>query len=92
MGIPCTHHQFSTNTQGSQTGRGSDIEVHNFLPYVSGLSEDVRRVGPKFDIRKVFTTISTLRQQLTRVKDVDPPLRKAGVIYKEKPREHWEDA
>ena len=37
---------------------------------------------PKFDIRTVFTTVSTLRQQLTRVKDVDPPLRKAGMVYK----------
>ena len=50
--------------------------------YVSGLSEDVRRVCRKFDIRTVFSIISTLRQQLTRVKDVDPPLRKAGVVYK----------
>ena len=51
------------------------------LPYVSGLSEEFRRVCSKFDIRTVFTTISTLRQQLTRVKDVDPPLSKAGVVH-----------
>ena len=51
------------------------------LPYVSGLSEDVRRVCRKIDIRTVFTTISKLRQQLIRVKDVDPPLSKAGVVY-----------
>ena len=30
----------------------------------------------------VFTTISTLRRQLTRVKDVDPLLSRAGVVYK----------
>ena len=52
------------------------------LPYVAGLSEDLRRVCRKYGIRTVFTTISTLRQQLTRVKDVDPLLKRAGVVYK----------
>ena len=35
-----------------------------------------------FDIRTVFTTISTIRQQLTRVKDVDPPLSRTSVVYR----------
>ena len=52
------------------------------LPYVSGLSEDLSRICRRFDIRTVFTTTSTLRQQLTRVKDVDPPSSKAGVVYR----------
>ena len=51
------------------------------LPYVSGVSEDLRRVCRRFDIRSVFTTVSTLRQHLTRVKDRDPLLRKSGVVY-----------
>ena len=51
------------------------------LPYVSGLSENLRRVF-RFDIRTVFDTISTLRQQqLAWVKDVDPPLIKACVVH-----------
>ena len=33
------------------------------------------------DIWTMFTTISILRQQLTRVKDVDPRLSKPGVVY-----------
>ena len=52
------------------------------LPYVSGVSEDLRRVCRKYNIRTVFTTVSTLRQQLTRVKDIDPDLGRAGVVYK----------
>ena len=48
---------------------------------VSGLSEDQRRIL-RFDIRTAFTTVSTLRQQLTRVKKVDPLPTKAGVVYR----------
>ena len=40
------------------------------------------RICRWFDIRTVFTTISTLRQQLTTIKDVDAPSNKAGVVYK----------
>ena len=47
------------------------------LPDVSGLSKDLRSILRRFDIRTAFTTISRLRQQLARVKDVDPPLSKA---------------
>ena len=73
--------------KSAQRPRGAKVEEETLkyticLPYVSGLSEDVRRVCQKFDIRTVFSTISTLRQQLTRVKDVDPPLRKPGVVYR----------
>ena len=48
--------------------------------HVSGLSEDLRRILRRFDMRTVFTRIFTLRQQLTMVKDVDPLLTKAGVV------------
>ena len=46
------------------------------------MSEDLRRSLRMFDVRTAFITVSTLRQQLTRVKDVDPPLSKAGVVYR----------
>ena len=52
------------------------------VPYVSGLSEDLRRICRRYDIRTVFTTTSTLSPQFTRVKDVDPLLSRAGVVYK----------
>ena len=52
------------------------------LPYVAGVGEALRRVCRKFDIRTVFTTMSMLRQQLTKVKDTDPTLKKSSVVYK----------
>ena len=52
-----------------------------FIPYVAGLSEDVRRVCRKYNIRTVFRSASTLHGQLTRVKDQDPLEKKSGVVY-----------
>ena len=51
------------------------------LPYIAGVGEDLSRVCRKFDIRTVFTTMCTLRQQLTIVKDTDPILKKSNVVY-----------
>ena len=45
------------------------------------LSEDLRRVCRKFSIRTVFKTSSTLRQELSRIKDRDPALKISGVVY-----------
>ena len=47
---------------------------------MSGTSEDLKRVCRRFDIRTVFPTISTLRRQLARVKDVYPLLSRSGVV------------
>ena len=52
-----------------------------FIPYVAGLSEDVRRVCRRYDIRTVFRSSSTLRGQLMRVKDQDPLEKKFNVVY-----------
>ena len=52
------------------------------LPYVKGIGEDLRRVCRKYDIRTIFNNMDTFRRQLTRVKDSDPTLTKACVVYK----------
>ena len=52
-----------------------------FIPYVAGLSEDVRRVCRRYNIRTVFQSASTLRGQLTKVKDQDPLEKKSRVVY-----------
>ena len=51
------------------------------LPYVSSLSEDLRRIYWKHGIWTVFTTYTTLHQQLTKVKDMDSPLKRSGVVH-----------
>ena len=53
-----------------------------YLPYVAGLGEDLKRVCRKFGIRTVFKNMNTLRQQLTKVKDIDPSWKRSNVVYK----------
>ena len=52
------------------------------VPYVSGLSEDIRRVCRQFNIRVAFRSGHSLRSVLTRVKDPLPPDLQSKVIYK----------
>ena len=47
--------------------------------YVSGFSEKPRSVFRKYSIRTVFRTSSTLRRELSRIKD--PALKPLGVVY-----------
>lgn len=43
------------------------------IPYVKGLSEEIRRILEKYNIRTVFKTTETLGWILTKVKDLTPP-------------------
>ena len=52
-----------------------------YIPYVAGLSEDLRRICKKHNIRTIFKTPSTLRHQLMKVKDTDPMVKRSGVVY-----------
>ena len=52
------------------------------IPYVSGLSEDIRRICRCFDIRVVFRSGPTLRSQLTKLKDKLPIETRSGVVYR----------
>ena len=51
------------------------------IPYVSGLSEDIRRVCRRFGIRVVFRSGMNLRSQLSQLKDVLPMEQRSGVVY-----------
>ena len=51
------------------------------IPYVAGMSEDIRRVCRKFIIRVVFKSGRTLRSMLTKVKHRLPPGKQSNVVY-----------
>ena len=51
------------------------------LPYVSGVSEDIRRVCRGFGIRVIFKTGRSLRSMLTKVKDTLPAEKQSRVVY-----------
>ena len=52
------------------------------IPYVAGMSEDIRRVCKKFNIRVVFKSGRTLRSMLTKVKDMLPPGKQSNMVYR----------
>ena len=52
------------------------------IPYMAGMSEDIRRVCRKFNIRVVFKSGRTLRSVLTRVKDTLPLGKQSNVVYR----------
>ena len=51
------------------------------LPYISGLSETIRRSLGPLDIRVAFRPHSTLRRQLVHPKDPVPMDQRTGVVY-----------
>jgi len=52
------------------------------IPYMAGMSEDIRRVCRKFNIRVVFKSGRTLRSKLTKVKDTLSPGKQSNVVYR----------
>ena len=51
------------------------------IPYVAGLSEDIRRICRRFNIKVIFRSGRTLRSMLTRVKDTLPLDKQSNVVY-----------
>ena len=52
------------------------------IPYSQGLSEQIRRVLRKHNIRTAFRSGLSLGKLLTKVKDPVPPEDRSGVVYK----------
>ena len=50
-------------------------------PYVSGVSERIRKVCEKYNFKVVFKSGPTFRSLLTKVKDPLPKEKLAGVVY-----------
>ena len=51
------------------------------IPYVAGVSEEIRRVCKDYDVRVAFTSRKTLHSLLTRVKDPLPADKQSMVVY-----------
>ena len=52
------------------------------IPYVAEMSEDIRHVCRKFNIRVVFKSRRTLRSMLTRVRDTLCIGKQSNVVYR----------
>ena len=51
------------------------------IPYVSGVSESIRKACEKYDLKVIFKSGLTLRSLLTKVKDPFPKEKLASVVY-----------
>ena len=58
----------------------SDFKATAVLPYVKGLSEQLRRCLKQQGVRAVFKSETTLRSQLVRPKDALDPAKQEGVV------------
>ena len=51
------------------------------IPYIQGTSERIRHILTGYNIRTSFRVSNTIRQYLSRPKDVIPLLSRSGVVY-----------
>ena len=67
----------SSPDEGQEVEKGPLVVI----PYVAGMSEDIRCVSRKFNIRVGFKSGWTLRSMLTKVKDILPLGKQSNVLY-----------
>ena len=82
-GYPLSFLQKLTKTRKLNTNDEPATEFKStaVLPYVKGLSEQLRRCLQQ-GVRAVFKAETTLRSQLVRPKDVVDPAKQDGVVYR----------
>ena len=69
-----------------QSGVGVEFEEEEkqppaVIPYVSGVSEQIRKACEKFNLKVVYKSGLTLHSPLTKVKDPLPREKLTGVVY-----------
>ena len=74
--------QETVDTSGRDEEQEKEKEPLVVIPYVAGMSVDIRRVCRKFNIRVVFKSGRTLRSMLTKVKDTLPLGKQSNVVYR----------
>ncbi|XP_078361584.1 uncharacterized protein LOC144645943 [Oculina patagonica] len=83
-GYPFSFLQKVTKTRKPNTGAEPVAEFKStaVLPYVKGLSEQLRRCLQQQGVRAVFKSETTLRSQLVRPKDAVDSTKQDGVVYR----------
>ena len=83
-GYPLSFLQKITKTRKPSSSAESMIECKStaVLPYVKGLSEQLRRCLKQQGIRTVFKSDTTLRSHLVRPKDAVEPTKQDGLVYR----------
>ena len=80
-GYPKKFLEKTTRRTSTQKQDQQQLAATICLPYTRGLSEKVRRICGKYNIRTVFRSNTTLRQKLTKVKPPTTKLQTKNCIY-----------
>ena len=71
-----------TGKPNDSTKPAIDFKATAVLPYVKGVSEQLRRSLQQQGVRAVFKSETTLRSHLVRPKDAVNPAKQDGVVYR----------
>ena len=74
-----TNNSGSTNTLAAQDNHN---QSYVSIPYIPGVSERIRRIFKKYDLKVAHQPTRKLRNELCRLKDRRPVQERAGVVYK----------
>lgn len=73
---------FTDFEQPTTTRNQEQPSTNLFLPYIPGISDQLKRLSKKFNIRTIFKTRNTIRSQLTKTKPNNEKENTKNVIYK----------
>ena len=71
-----------TGKPNSSAEPANEFKGTAVLPYVKGLSEQLRRCLQQQGVRVIFKSQTMLRSQLIRPKDAVDPAKQDGVVYR----------
>ena len=74
-------HSQSQTTRTKQTSASSPCRRNTTIPYISGLSEKVKRIYREHNLPVSFKPCNTLRQKLVHPKDKPPRHKQSNIVY-----------
>ena len=66
----------------NRTNSNNNQKSYIVVPYYSGLSESIKKIGSKYGVQVYFKGGTTIKHLLMDHKDKDPIQKRSGVIYR----------
>ena len=74
--------QATNKTTTNRTNNNNQKKSYIVVPYYSGLSESIKKIGSKYGVQVYFKGGTTIKNLLMSPKDKDPIQKQSGVIYR----------
>ena len=82
VSAPHTHVQETADASRPDERQKEEKGPLVVIPYIAGMSEDIRRVCRKFSIRVIFKCRQIFSSMFTKVKDTLPLGKQSNVVYR----------